>query len=315
LEQISLAAPDRAAEPILKNRLQLIVAAMRPYQWTKNLFVLGPLLFGMRLGDAQSVKNAVTASLCFCFLSSSLYLINDIIDAKSDRAHPEKRNRPIASGALSIGLALCVVVLLMAIAYSSAAFLLGPRFLSLALVYTVITLTYCLTLKRAIVLDGMLIAGGFVVRVVGGAVAIGVEPSHWLIVCAFLLALFLAFTKRRQELLMLSDQASQHRQVLGQYTVDFLDRANNILLGATIVCYALYTVAPDTVQRFGTDKLLYGTTFVLYGLLRYLALQQHLDNGGNPTKMLIKDKPLLLTVVGWAIFNALIIYRVHLILP
>jgi hypothetical protein len=161
----------------------------------------------------------------------------------------------------------------------------------------------------------MLIAGGFVVRVAGGAVAIGVAASHWLIVCAFLLALFLAFSKRRQELLMLSDQASLHRRVLGQYTVDFLDRANNILLGATIVCYALYTVAPETVQRFGTDKLLYGTTFVLYGLLRYLAMQQNIENGGNPTKMLLKDRPLLLAIVGWAIFNALVIYRHHLNLP
>jgi hypothetical protein len=113
---------------------------------------------------------------------------------------------------------------------------------------------------------------------------------------------------------MLSDQAALHRHVLGQYTVEFLDRANNILLAATLVCYALYTVAPETIQHFGTEKLLYGTTFVLYGLLRYLALQQNQENGGNPTKMLLKDKPLLLAVLGWAIFNALVIYRKHLML-
>jgi 4-hydroxybenzoate polyprenyltransferase len=247
-------------------------------------------------------------------LASGLYLINDIVDAKSDRAHPEKRTRPIASGALSTRLAWFVAFLLVVGGFTTAAFLLGPAFLIFAVVYALVTLAYSLSLKRVIVLDGMLIAGGFVVRVVGGAVAIGVAASHWLIVCAFLLALFLAFTKRRQELLMLSDQAALHRHVLGQYTVEFLDRANNILLAATLVCYALYTVAPETIQHFGTEKLLYGTTFVLYGLLRYLALQQNQENGGNPTKMLLKDKPLLLAVLGWAIFNALVIYRKHLML-
>jgi 4-hydroxybenzoate polyprenyltransferase len=192
------------------------------------------------------------------------------------------------------------------------AFALGIRFGLLALTYCVVTLGYCLAFKQAIVLDGMLIATGFVLRVVGGAVAVDVAPTHWLIVCAFLLALFLAFSKRRQELLMLSTGAEQHRSVLGQYTVSYLDRANNILLGATIVCYALYTVAPETIQKFGTDKLIYGSAFVIYGLLRYLALLQDASNGGNPSKMLFKDKPLLVAVVGWAIYNVLVIYRFHI---
>lgn len=295
-----------------KSRLALLLTAMRPHQWSKNLFVLAPLIFGMRLTNPRSVMLALIASFCFCLLSSSLYLINDIIDSESDRAHPEKRNRPVASGAISTRVAFSFSILLMAVSLTGAALLIGLHFLSLAAIYVLITIAYCVALKRAVVLDGMLIAGGFVVRVVGGAVAIAVAPSHWLIICAFLLALFLAFSKRRQELLMLSDQASEHRHVLGQYSVEFLDRANSILLGATIVCYALYTVAPETVARFGTDKLVYGTTFVLYGLLRYMALQQNVKNGGNPSKMLLKDKPLLLAVVGWAIFNALVIYRSHL---
>ena len=300
-ERLPLASPSRALFP-------LMVAAMRPHQWIKNLFVLAPLLFGMKLTDPGSLWNALTATRCFCLLSSALYLVNDVIDVEADRAHPEKRLRPIPSGQLSSRLALVEALVLLIIGFGIA-FSLGINFGLIAVGYCVVILGYCLAFKQAIVLDGMLIATGFVLRVVGGAIAIHVVPTHWLIVCAFLLALFLAFSKRRQELLMLSDDAAQHRHVLASYSVGYLDRANTILLGATIVCYALYTVSPETTARFGTDKLIYGSAFVIYGLLRYLALLQNTDNGGNPSKMLVKDKPLLLAVLGWAIYNGLIIYR------
>ncbi|MGH9901511.1 MAG: UbiA prenyltransferase family protein, partial [Pyrinomonadaceae bacterium] len=179
----------------------------------------------------------------------------------------------------------------------------------LAVTYFVMTLGYCVTLKRVMILDCMIIAAGFVLRVASGAVAAGVRPTHWLIVCAFLLALYLAFAKRRQELLVLSASATSHRRVLGDYSVAYLEQVNNILIGATMVCYALYTVAPETVARFGTDKLIYGTVFVVYGLLRYMALTRNPSNGGNPSKMLVKDRPLLLTVLCWAVYNALVIYH------
>lgn len=297
-------APNRAL-------LHLVLVAMRPHQWTKNLFVLAPLLFGLKLTQPRALLSALTAALSFCLLSSALYLVNDVIDIEADRAHPEKRLRPIASGQLSSSVALFASFVLIASAFGIA-FGLGISFGVLAVTYCIVTLAYCLAFKQAIVLDGMLIAAGFVLRVVGGAIAVNVEPTHWLIVCAFLLALFLAFSKRRQELLMLSEDAAQHRQVLSQYTVSYLDRANTILLGATIVCYALYTVSPETTAHFGTNKLIYGSAFVIYGLLRYLALLQHTNNGGNPSKMLMKDKPLLLAVVGWAIYNVLVIYRSYL---
>lgn len=291
-----------------RSTLRLVLVSMRPHQWVKNLFVLAPLLFGMKLGHPEAVLSAAVACISFCLLSSGIYLINDIIDAKQDRAHPEKCLRPIASGALSSGTVWFASAILLTTAFVIA-FSLGMKFGLLALTYCFITLAYCLAFKQVIVLDGMLIATGFVLRVVGGAFAVGVVPTHWLIVCAFLLALFLAFSKRRQELLKLSAVAAQHRRVLGQYTINYLDRANNILLGATIVCYALYTVSPETLARFGTDKLIYGTAFVIYGLLRYMALLSDEDNGGNPSKMLIRDKPLLIAVLGWGIYNALVIYR------
>jgi hypothetical protein len=162
------------------------------------------------------------------------------------------------------------------------------------------------------VLDCIVIAVGFVLRVVGGAEAVGVVPTHWLIACAFLLALFLAFSKRRQELLKLSNNAVEHRKVLGQYSVEFLEQANIIVIGAAIVSYALYTVAPETVARFGTDALIYGTVFVVYGMLRYLALINNPENGGNPSKMLLTDRPLLIALAAWSLYNAIIIYKVSL---
>jgi 4-hydroxybenzoate polyprenyltransferase len=284
-----------------------LLISMRPYQWLKNLFVLMPLLFGKKLSEPDAVMHALLACLSFCLMSSAIYIFNDIIDATEDRAHPEKRSRPIPSGALSIRTALLGAVAMLALS-SWMAVGLGSSFLVVMGIYFVLMIGYCVILKQLIVLDAMTIASGFVLRVVGGAIAVEVKPTHWLIACAFLLALYLAFAKRRQELLLLSDCEARRRQVLDSYSVSYLDQVNNILIGATVVCYALYTVAPETVARFGTDSLIYGTVFVIYGLLRYLALIQNPVNGGDPSRLLIKDKPLLLAVAGWVIYNAAVIY-------
>lgn len=294
-----------------RNLLRLFIVSMRPYQWTKNFFIFAPLLFGRKLNDPIAVIYSLLTFVTFCFLASSLYIFNDWIDADEDRAHPEKCNRPISSGLLPASVALFGAAMLALVAFGIVSFI-GLNLFLISLLYFILTLGYCLVLKRMIVLDGMTIASGFVLRVVGGAVAIGVMPTHWLIVCAFLLALFLAFTKRRQELLTLSGNAAEHREVLGQYTVSYLDQVNTILIGAAIVCYALYTVAPETVARFNTDKLIYGTVFVIYGMLRYLALIRDSSNGGNPSKMLLQDKPLMLTLIAWAIYNGLVIYHLKI---
>ncbi|HMM80901.1 MAG TPA: decaprenyl-phosphate phosphoribosyltransferase [Pyrinomonadaceae bacterium] len=284
-----------------------IVAAARPHQWTKNLFILAPLLFAGLLTDPVSLGRAVLAFSAFCLLSSSLYIFNDWTDLDEDRAHPEKCKRPLASGQLPVSTALAAAALLAATAFFISYFL-GLYFFLVALLYFGLVLAYCLGLKRMIVLDCMIIALGFVLRVVAGAVAIAVTASHWLIVCAFLLALFLAFSKRRQELIALSSDAGSHRSVLDLYTVGYLGQVNVVLVAASIVCYALYAVAPETVEKFHTDALIYGTVFVIYGMLRYLALIEDPKTGGNPSKVLLEDKPLLLTLVIWAVFNAGIIY-------
>ncbi len=291
-----------------RGSLRALWVSMRPYQWTKNLFVLAPLLFGQKLGDASAVGFALLAFVVFCLIASALYIINDLADAEADRAHPEKRFRPIASGELTTALAVTVAVGLLALAFGLAV-VIGWQFLALAVCYGMLTFGYSFAVKHVVILDCMTIATGFVLRVVGGAVAISVMPTHWLIVCAYLLALYLAFAKRRHELLLLSESAHAHRQVLGEYSVAYLEQVNNILVGATIVCYTLYTVAPETVVRFGTDKLIYGTIFVVYGMLRYMVLTHKAESGGNPSKVLIGDKPLMLAILGWAIYNGLVIYR------
>lgn len=290
------------------NTLSLMLATMRPHQWVKNLFIFAPLLFGRKLTDPAAVGSSLLAFTVFCLLASGLYIINDWLDAEEDRRHPEKRHRPISSGLLPVPVALFGSAFLLITAFSIAA-LIGLKFFLIAAFYVVLTLSYCFALKKMIILDSMTIAGGFVLRIVGGAIAIGVMPTHWLTACAFLLALFLAFTKRRQELLILSNDAAEHREVLSEYSVNYLDQVNNILIGAAIVCYALYTVAPETVERFGTSSLIYGTVFVIYGMLRYMALIKNPLNGGNPSKMLVRDKPLLIAVAGWGVYNVFVIYH------
>jgi 4-hydroxybenzoate polyprenyltransferase len=294
-----------------RNFLRLLLTAMRPHQWVKNLFIFAPLLFGRKLFEVSAVINSLSAFAIFCLLSSGLYIFNDVVDAEEDRAHPKKRFRPVSSGALSVPAALFSAALLVGVAFA-AAFAINLNLFLISALYFALTIAYCLFLKRMILLDGMTIAAGFVLRIIGGAVVVDVMPTHWLIVCAFLLALFLAFTKRRQELLVLSETAADHREVLNEYSIGYLDQVNNILIGAAIVCYALYTVAPETVERFGTTGLIYGTVFVIYGMLRYMALIKNPENGGNPSKMLVRDKPLLAAVAGWAVYNSIVIYHISL---
>jgi 4-hydroxybenzoate polyprenyltransferase len=310
-QQLPIAFPtNESAVTVRKKGLfRLLLIVMRPHQWVKNIFIFAPLLFGKKLADPVAVGYSLLAFVVFCCLASGLYIINDWLDAEEDRAHPEKRHRPLSSGLLPVPVALIGAGILIVAAFWLAT-MIGFKFFLIAAFYFILTLSYCVLLKRLIVLDTMTIAAGFVSRVVGGAIAVSVMPSHWLIVCAFLLALFLAFTKRRQELLTLSDNAAIHREVLNEYSVSYLEQVNNIIIGAVIVCYALYTVAPETTEKFQTDNLIYGTIFVIYGMLRYMALIKKPENGGNPSKMLLHDKPLLLTVAGWGIYNAIVIYQV-----
>ena len=288
-----------------------MLSAARPQHWIKNLFVLAPLLFGLKLGHPEAARNAIAAFAAFCLISSALYLLNDILDREADRRHPEKQLRAVASGRLPVSGALAGAALFLA-GGLALAWRLGTPFLWCASCYCLLSSAYSLGLKRVLIVDAMTIAAGFVLRVEAGAIAAQVRPTHWIIACTFVLALFLALAKRRNELVRFPDTAVEQRQVLARYSAEWLGHINYVLLGVVVVCYLLYTVSPETVERFGTDALLYGTAFVIYGLLRYTLLLQDSPGGGAPERLVLRDAPLLAAVAGWVVFNAAVIYRENL---
>ncbi|HEY6347274.1 MAG TPA: decaprenyl-phosphate phosphoribosyltransferase [Bryobacteraceae bacterium] len=291
-----------------RSTLTGLVRCMRPSQWIKNGFVLAPLVFSSKLMRPHFALREILACAAFCLTASAIYLWNDALDRKSDLAHPEKKTRPIPSGQLSAALAVVAgsVLLTMGI---GAALALGSRTGLLLAVYAAINILYSLWLKHVGIVDLMLIASGFVLRVVAGSAAIFVDPSHWLLMCTFLLALFLGIAKRRQELVLLAGDSSRHRRVLDDYSIPWLDQVGTIVSAAAIVAYALYTVAPETQARFKTDRLIYTLPFVIYGMLRYLQLVRDGDRTGNPTGALLTDEKLLICLAGWIVTCAGIIYH------
>ena len=279
---------------------------MRPEQWLKNGFVLAPIVFSGLVGDPDAWLRTMLAVAAFCAASSAVYLVNDVIDREADRSHPIKQNRPIASGEVSVATALVVAVLLL-IAAAFASVWLGGWFPAVLAGYVSLVLLYSALLKRAVFLDVLVVAAGFVLRVVGGAVAIDVPVSRWILVVTYLLALYLALGKRRSELVLLGGGAGTHRVVLGHYTLPMVDQAISVVLGATVVAYALYTVAPETVAKVGSEGLLATVPIVLYGLFRYLYLLHRHELGGSPTKALLTDRPLLVCVIVWLAVAAAVI--------
>jgi 4-hydroxybenzoate polyprenyltransferase len=282
------------------------VRSLRPVQWLKNGFVLAPIVFSGRIGDADAWLKSLLAVVAFCAASSATYLVNDLLDREADRQHPTKRNRPIASGDLGVGTAIAAAVALVGVA-AVAAFALGGWFPALLGGYLALTLLYSALLKELVFVDVLVVAAGFVLRVVGGAIAIDVPVSRWLLLCAYLLALYLALGKRRAELALLGEGAGTHRVVLGHYTLPLVDQAISVVLGATVLAYTLYTLAPETVAKVGSEGLMATVPVVLYGLFRYLYLLHRHELGGSPTRVLLIDRPLLACVVVWLIVAAVVV--------
>lgn len=295
-------------EVSIRHPVAAVVHSLRPDQWTKNLIVFAGLIFGQRLLDAPAVGTAVFAFVVFCGLSSAMYLVNDLIDRHEDRQHPTKRYRPIASGALSTGRAVAGAIVLVG-ASLAASFAISWNLGVVAVVFVGLLGAYSRFLKHLVILDVLAIAAGFVIRAVGGAVAVNVPISQWLLVCTVLLALFLGLSKRRHELVLLGDLAAGHRRSLAQYSPQLLDQLISIVAAATLVSYAFYTVEPVTVEKFGTDQLTWTLPVPIYGIFRYLYLVHRERGGGSPAEMLLRDRPLLACVTGWAAAIVLIIYR------
>jgi 4-hydroxybenzoate polyprenyltransferase len=285
----------------------LLFHSLRPEQWTKNLIVFAGLIFGLELFNRAAVLRSAVAFAVFCALSGVVYVINDIMDRDADRRHPLKARRPIASGALSPALAGAAAGAL-ALAALGVAFVLGVPFGAVALSYVLLQSAYSGPLKHIVILDVLAIAIGFVLRAAAGAVAIGVPISHWLLVVTILLALFLALSKRRHELVLLANGAAEHRPILGEYSPYLLDQMISVVTASTLVAYIFYCISPETVQKFGTDMLGLTIPFPLYGIFRYLYLVHRREGGGSPSQMLLNDRPLLVCVALWVLAVVVIVY-------
>jgi 4-hydroxybenzoate polyprenyltransferase len=301
----TVTAPD--PRPSLRSSLALLTDSLRPEQWTKNLFVFAGLLFGGRLDEAGAVALATATFAIFCALSGAVYLFNDVMDRETDRRHPLKRMRPIASGQLSVRAALMAAGLLASGAILTAVAI-QPALGMVAGTYLALLTLYSIAFKHIVIVDVLTISAGFVLRAVAGAVAVMVPISHWLLVCTTLLALFLALSKRRHELTLLAEGAGGHRPILEEYSPYLLDQMIAVVTASTLIAYCFYSTSPETAERLGTARLGLTIPFVLYGIFRYLYLVHQKRGGGSPAALLLTDRPLLACVGLWAISVVLMLY-------
>jgi 4-hydroxybenzoate polyprenyltransferase len=285
-----------------------LIKAMRPHQWVKNLLVFPSLVFAHQLGDAGAVQRSVMAFGVFCLLSSSIYLLNDVVDLEADRAHPRKRNRPIASGALPVSVALLAAAvcatgsLIWAWMLSAEGEPKGLPFFVVPALYLLLQLCYSFLLKRILIIDCLCIALGFLLRVdAGSRVLEGVDSSSWLLLCTFFFALFVAFCKRRDEVVQVSDGSGSTRETMKRYTASFLDSVISSLASISILSYALYTQAEQTVATHNSNNLIITVPLVVYGVYRYQYLVQHRGEGGDPSRLLFRDRPLIVSGLVYAV--------------
>jgi len=274
----------------------LIFKTMRPRQWTKNLLVFAALIFSQNLSNLPMVSDATIAFIIFCLLSGSVYTLNDLLDVKQDRTHPKKSQRPLASGKLQPPIAIVSGSILVLLSLVNA-FWLNTNFGFIALGYFILQIAYSTVLKHIVILDVLAVSIGFVLRAIAGAEVINVPISSWLLVCTILLALFLSLGKRRHEIILLEDNAADHRKILFEYSPALLDQMISVVTASTVVAYALYTMSAETITKFQTDNLKYTIPFVLYGIFRYLYLIHQKSEGGSPEKILLNDRPLLINII------------------
>ncbi len=295
--------------------LTQLLKTMRPRQWTKNLLLYIPLAFTIRQywqpfsPDMYAFFAAATAGvLLFCAFSSSVYLINDLADIDKDRAHPTKRFRPLASGALKASQAIGAVVVLLGVAVPLA-FLLDFWFGVTALGYFIMNLAYSFWLKNVVIIDVLTLAANYVLRVLAGAVAIHVPPSAWLFVCTLLLALFVGFAKRRHELMMLEENATNHRLILKEYTAEVLDEMIAVTTASFVMAYSLYTFSAENLPK--NHAMMLTIPFALYVVFRLLYLVHVKGEGGSPEELVLRDRALASSIAAWGLAVVAILYVFH----
>jgi 4-hydroxybenzoate polyprenyltransferase len=284
------------------NTIIAIIKSLRPKHWIKNGLVFVALIFAAKFTDIRLVSLAISTFFLFSFAASSVYLLNDIFDYETDRAHPKKKFRPIAAGELSRTIA-AVISLLLGMGVLCTSLIVNPLLTLVITIYFINNLLYSFKLKHVAIVDILMVAFGFVLRAVGGAVAIGVSMSPWFLVIIFLLMLFLAIMKRRQEIVVISKNGGKKRKVLDSYSIEMLDQMGNIIIPAVLVSYVFYTF-----NTFHTQYFIFTIPLVIYGIFRYLYLVHKKDLGESPTETLLKDLPLFFTVVLWGIVCMVLIY-------
>jgi len=291
-----------------------IIKLLRPYQWLKNLFVFAPVFFNGSVLDIDYLLPSFMVFFSFCMAASSIYCFNDIYDAETDRIHPIKRNRPIASGAVSKNMGYCLMIICLVLSiimifsfcwHSDSARII---IFTLILFYVLLNIAYCVWLKHKAIVDVFIIAMGFVIRIYAGGAATGIELTNWLVLMTFLLALFLAFAKRRDDVAMYETTGKVVRDNITRYTLDYMNQVIGIIASVTMVCYIMYTVSPEVIDRFHSSKIYLTSVFVLAGIVRYLQVTMVDVKSGSPTKVLLHDKFIQSCVFGWILSFVLIIY-------
>lgn len=302
------------AQPQISQLPKYLLLAMRPRQWIKNVFVFAGIVFANEplLGDLRNVVQVLAAFMLWCIVASSVYLINDLVDIRKDREHPKKRYRPLASGHLAPAAAITAVLIFLSIGLPIAWSIKHSLGMVLAF-YVLMQLAYSFHLKHVVIVDVFIIAAGFVLRTVSGAVVIDVPISSWLLICTGLLALFLALAKRRHEMVLLESGAGTHRRVLEDYSTELVQEMISIVTASTIIAYILYTLEPTNphIPREPFPLMLVTVPFVVYAIFRYLYLVYKKDEGGSTEEMLLKDWPMLIDVMLWGatVLGILYIYR------
>jgi 4-hydroxybenzoate polyprenyltransferase len=288
--------------------LKPFIQALRPRQWARNVLVFVPTVFAQKAFSPAHLERAGVAAVAFTLLACGVYLFNDLMDRERDLAHPHKRTRPIASGALSVQAATWALVPFV-VGGLLLALWLGRASTVVCVTYVVLQGLYCWKLKQVPILDLFIVAAGYVFRVFLGATAVDVPISNWLYICILFGALFLVLSKRRHELTLLEADAARHRENLGAYTPHLLDQMISVVTASTVVAYSMYTVSDETVRKFGSDNLKFTIPFVLYGIFRYLYLVHHQQEGGSPDRTLYSDLPLIVDVFLFALVVAWVLYR------
>jgi len=280
-----------------------LLKLMRPKQWTKNFFVFAAVIFSGNFLNINALRINILTFVLFCLTSSSIYILNDIVDIEKDKCHPDKKNRPLPSGKISIKIALLLDILIVLTVILISYFYIDIKILGIFLLYFIVNIFYSFKLKNIVIIDAMIITFGFVLRVASGSVATSVQISPWLFLCTILLSLFLALNKRKSEIIMLQDNCTSHRKILEEYSIDLIDKMLTIVNPSILMAYCLYTFS-STQSR----TMMYTIPFVLYGIFRYEYLMDKKNIGGKPEDVFGRDIPFLINMILWILSVLLIIY-------